>query len=53
MLLDEVRQNGHAASVDWARVDALRPYGGIRIEDEVMCTHGEAVNLTRPAFAAA
>ena len=53
MLLDEVKKNGHAASVDWARVDAFRPYGGIRIEDEVMCTDGDAVNLTRPAFAAA
>ncbi|MET0893758.1 MAG: Xaa-Pro dipeptidase [Pseudoxanthomonas sp.] len=52
MLLDEVRQNGHAASVDWARVDAFRPYGGIRIEDEVLCTGGDADNLTRPAFAA-
>jgi Xaa-Pro dipeptidase len=53
MLLDEVKKNGHADSVDWARVDAFRPYGGIRIEDEVLCTDGDAVNLTRPAFAAA
>ena len=53
MLLDEVKKNGHADSVDWARVDTFRPYGGIRIEDEVMCTEGDAVNLTRPAFAAA
>ena len=52
MLREEVKQNGHAASVDWARVDAFRPYGGIRIEDEVMCTDGDAANLTRPAFAA-
>jgi len=52
MLLEEVRKNGHADSVDWARVDAFRPYGGIRIEDEVLCTDGDAINLTRPAFAA-
>lgn len=52
MLLQEVKQNGHAASVDWSRVDAFRPYGGIRIEDEVLCTQGDAENLTRPAFAA-
>ena len=52
MLLEEVKKNGHADSVDWARVDAFRPYGGVRIEDEVMCTEGDAVNLTRPAFAA-
>ena len=52
MLLDEVKKAGNAGSIDWARVEAFRPYGGIRIEDEVMCTGGEAVNLTRPAFAA-
>ena len=53
MLLDEVKKAGNAASIDWARIDAFRPYGGIRIEDEVHCTEGEAENLTRPAFAAA
>ena len=52
MLLEEVKKAGNAASIDWARVDAFRPYGGIRIEDEVLCTEGDAMNLTRPAFAA-
>ncbi|MCW4454618.1 Xaa-Pro dipeptidase [Flavobacterium sp. MXW15] len=52
MLLDEVKKNGHADSVDWKRVDFFRPYGGIRIEDEVLCTDGEPDNLTRPVFAA-
>jgi Xaa-Pro dipeptidase len=47
-----VKKNGHAASVDWTRVDAFRPYGGIRIEDEVLCTGDAPENLTRPAFAA-
>lgn len=51
MLLDEVKKAGNASSVDWSRVDAFRPYGGIRIEDEVLCTQGDAENLTRPAFA--
>lgn len=51
MLLDEVRQTPAAKDVDWARVDALRPYGGIRIEDDVVCTEGEPENLTRDAFA--
>lgn len=50
MLLDEVKKNGNADSVDWSRVDAFRPYGGIRIEDEVLCTTANAINLTRPAF---
>ena len=52
MLLDEVKKAGNAASVNWERVDFFRPYGGIRIEDEVLCTDGEADNLTRPVFAA-
>jgi Xaa-Pro dipeptidase len=53
MLLDEVKQRGHADSIDWNRVDFFRPYGGIRIEDEVLCTEGDADNLTRPEFAKA
>jgi len=53
MLLEQVKQAGHGASVNWDRVAFFRPYGGIRIEDEVLCTDGEAVNLTRPAFEAA
>ena len=52
MLLDEVKKAGNAASVDWERVDFFRPYGGNRIEDEVLCTGGDADNLTRPVFAA-
>jgi len=52
MLLDEVKQAGNATSVNWDRVDFFRPYGGVRIEDEVLCTDAEADNLTRPAFAA-
>ncbi len=53
MLLEQLRQDGHADSVDWSRVDAFRPCGGIRIEDDVACTDGEPVNLTRDEFAAA
>jgi Xaa-Pro dipeptidase len=52
MLLDDLKAKGLADSVDWARVDAFRPYGGIRIEDDVLCTASESENLTRPAFAA-
>src|SRR5690606_5159026 len=51
MLLGEVKRRGHGDSIDWGRVDALRPYGGIRIEDDVACTTGAPENLTRPAFA--
>ncbi|MBP9697291.1 MAG: M24 family metallopeptidase, partial [Thermomonas sp.] len=53
MLLDEIKQKGLADAVDWARVDAFKPCGGIRIEDDVVCTEGVPLNLTREAFAAA
>jgi Xaa-Pro dipeptidase len=53
MLLEKLKQDGHADSVDWARVDAFRPYGGIRIEDDVVCTMDEPINLTREEFSAA
>ncbi|HEY9132360.1 MAG TPA: Xaa-Pro dipeptidase [Dyella sp.] len=53
MLLDELRASPEAAHVNWAKVDALRPYGGIRIEDDVVCTESEPENLTRDAFAMA
>lgn len=51
LLLDKVRQGPHADSVDWDRVDHFRPYGGIRIEDDLVVTDGEPVNLTRDEFA--
>jgi Xaa-Pro dipeptidase len=53
MLLEELRQGPHAGEVQWNRVDAFRPFGGIRIEDDVACTDGEPLNLTREGFAAA
>src|SRR3546814_17942313 len=52
LLLQELRAGAHAGAVNWDKVDALRPYGGIRIEDDVVCTDGDPINLTREAFAA-
>ncbi|WP_199100394.1 Xaa-Pro dipeptidase [Dyella sp. ASV21] len=51
MLLDELRAKPEANDIDWKKVEALRPYGGIRIEDDVVCTHETPENLTRDAFA--
>lgn len=51
MLLDELRAKPVAADIDWARVEYFKPYGGIRIEDDVVCTDGAPENLTRDAFA--
>lgn len=53
MLLAELRDQPFARDIDWAKVDAFRPYGGIRIEDDVVCTDGAPENLTRDAFALA
>lgn len=44
-------QNGpHAGRIDWTRVAALKPYGGIRIEDNLVVTDAGCDNLTREAF---
>ena len=51
MLLEELRDKPVSNDIDWNKVAAFRPYGGIRIEDDVMCTDGEPENLTRNAFA--
>ncbi len=53
MLLAELKAKSAAKDVNWAKVDAFRKYGGIRIEDDVVCTEGAPLNLTRDAFAAA
>lgn len=53
MLLRERKATTLAAHVDWSAVEALLPFGGIRIEDDVACrADGAAENLTREAFAA-
>ena len=52
MLLDELKAKGLGDTVDWDRVAAFKPYGGIRIEDDVVCTDGAPINLTREAFSA-
>ena len=53
MLLDELRSSDAAAEVNWPAVEALVPFGGIRIEDNVLVTERGTRNLTREAFAAA
>ena len=50
-LLEPARQGPHAARIDWQRVDALAPCGGIRIEDNLAVTAHGRDNLTRDAFA--
>jgi Xaa-Pro dipeptidase len=52
LLLDAARADGRGRHINWDAVERLKPYGGIRIEDDVACTEGEPENLTRDAFAA-
>jgi Xaa-Pro dipeptidase len=52
LLLDELRAGPHAGAVDWKRVEHLKGFGGVRIEDDVVVTEGEPENLTRDAFRA-
>lgn len=51
-LLEPLRQSGDRALLDWSAIDALVPYGGIRIEDDVRVRDAAPENLTRDAFAA-
>jgi Xaa-Pro dipeptidase len=52
VLLNEARGSEHGKHISWPQVERLKPYGGIRIEDNVACTQGAPENLTRLAFAA-
>ncbi|MGH8130836.1 MAG: Xaa-Pro dipeptidase [Steroidobacteraceae bacterium] len=52
-LLAQARADSGGRSINWRLVDALRPFGGIRIEDNVLAQAGAPRNLTREAFAAA
>ncbi|MEM7432074.1 MAG: Xaa-Pro dipeptidase [Pseudomonadota bacterium] len=52
MLLDELRGTDAEALINWDTVDWMRPFGGIRIEDDVRVMADGIENLTRNAFAA-
>ena len=51
MLLENLRGTPAESHVNWDGVDWLRPFGGIRIEDNVRVTSNGCENLTRDAFA--
>jgi Xaa-Pro dipeptidase len=48
--LAPARSGPLAAQIDWSRVAALQPFGGIRIEDDLAITAEGCDNLTREAF---
>lgn len=51
-LLAKARSNGAGKDINWKRVEELKPFGGVRIEDDVVVTANGHRNLTREAFAA-
>jgi len=50
-LLAAAHADSRRAHIDWRVVEELKPFGGIRIEDNVVATAGQPENLTRDAFA--
>jgi Xaa-Pro dipeptidase len=51
MLLDKLRASEFGDKVDWNALEELLPFGGIRIEDNVLVSETKPVNFTRQAFA--
>jgi Xaa-Pro dipeptidase len=52
LLLEDLRNSALANEVNWSRVEQFHPFGGVRVEDNVLVGPGGAENLTRDAFAA-
>jgi len=51
-LLDAARADARAAHINWRRVESLRKFGGVRVEDDLAVTATGHENLTRDAFRA-
>ena len=50
-LLAAAYADARRGQIDWSMVEELRPFGGVRIEDNVLATATTPENMTRDAFA--
>lgn len=46
-LLAELKQSANGQMVNWQEVDTMRPFGGIRIEDNIIVHQSHNENMTR------
>ena len=46
-LLQPFSQTKYAGAFNWAALEAMRPFGGVRVEDNILVTEAGSVNLTR------
>lgn len=49
-LLEAARGGALGRKINWSRVESLRRFGGVRIEDNLVATANGCENLTRDAF---
>ena len=49
-LLADLKETPLASEVNWDKVDALRPFGGVRIEDNVIVHEDRIENMTRDCY---
>ena len=47
LLLEKAKANGLGEYINWTRVNDFKPYGGIRIEDNIVVKENSSLNLTR------
>lgn len=50
-LLSKHRDGKHKQAFNWSKIEALMPFGGIRIEDDIVIRKDGIKNMTREAFA--
>ncbi|MCW8879922.1 MAG: Xaa-Pro dipeptidase [Kangiellaceae bacterium] len=50
-LLATQKQGEFASAFNWSKIEALMPFGGIRIEDDIVVRQDSVLNMSRDAFA--